>query len=104
MADLDEDIARIAALRGVKPEAYVAQAHAPPRISYADLKAVVSIPDGFDPTRDLLFFDRLPPAVRAFIREQERPLVAAAVYRIWYEVRDESLVCQAIRHTLRRPK
>ncbi len=104
MSDLDDEIARIAALRGAKPEFYQAAARelAKPRVTWTAVDAMATIPEGFDPTRDMLWFDRLPPAVRARIREHDNMLNSAAIYRVWFELLDESLVIEAIGAAIRR--
>ena len=104
MTDLDDDIRRIAALRGQRAEFYqAAQREAEkPRISWALVDMIATIPEGFDPSRDLEWFDRLPPAIRAAVRELDLQLNSMAIYSVWFEVRDESLVLQTIATAIRR--
>lgn len=73
---LDDDIARIAALRGRKasdyadPERFVAR----PQLTPAHVANVFRMsPNGVD---DIRAWDRLPSASREFIRESPRPINA----------------------------
>lgn len=108
MTDLDDDIRRIAGMRGRtidETERLVADAAAAPPISYAALYRCLSM-EGVIPAHDLEWFDHLPQALRDLIREEPTPINSMWVYRLWFEVRDESLVVEALRHVIakRRPK
>jgi hypothetical protein len=71
---LDEDIARVAAMRGQNTAEALAKAA---RLAQPDLKrdmvALILKPSP-DERQDIRWFDMLPPASRAFIRECETPL------------------------------
>ena len=102
MSSLEEDILRIAALRGRHDTAaLVEQAQAPEPISWAELQRCTST-EGIEPDRDLAFSDALPERLRRFFRDAERPLNAMWCYNLWHRVRDEDLVIQAITAAIRR--
>lgn len=65
MTDLDEDIARIAAMRGRKAEDYTGPARPRPRLAAQTIKLLFE-PTKAEATADI---DDLPEPVRVFIRE-----------------------------------
>jgi hypothetical protein len=80
MSALEDDIARIARLRGRDPAEALARAReAQERLpDPSRLLALIFTMDG-DTEHDLLVFDRLPPASRQFIYSAPRPINS----RIW---------------------
>lgn len=107
MTTLDDDIARIAALRGRTPEQAaraIAAAHAPryPQRSEVD-RILVMTPDT---DLDLRAYEALPPKSRAFIRESPRPLNACAWAELLVLTQNEDEIIKAVGYCLppqRRP-
>ena len=83
MTMLEDDLARIAALRG-RPANYYTDSGARPErpLSPALLDNLFSMPP--NPARDLRSYDRLPPESRRFVSESPLP-INAAVYRALLE-------------------
>lgn len=80
---LEDDIARIAAIRGRRPEDYAAGPPRRPIQRDACDRILVANPS---PSRDLDFYDQLPEKSRAFIRNHDAWPLNAMWW--WYTLRD----------------
>lgn len=100
MTELEDDIARIAALRGKKAEDYApaARAKLAPHPTHIDL---IMTPQP-NRRRDIRATDTLPPASREFLRES--PLMLNSV--VWADALaggiDEGLLLEAVRVAVER--
>lgn len=93
MADLDADIARIAALRGRKVEDYTTN-----RRRYVDVHRLEGLLHMTPETRlDLQCIDQLPPASRALIVNWERQINAIMWLELLQEHEDEAFVIRTFR-------
>lgn len=93
MAELDDEIARIAALRG-KPVNYYTERAEARREGYelhANTIAAIFSPHP-DPRRDLRAYDRLPAEVRTFVSESTLQLNASAIAGVAQEISPERLI------------
>lgn len=98
MPTLDEDIARIAALRGRSAEPYVAAAHQPPRLTRPAVMRILT--PNPHPQHDIAFFDALPAKSREFIRGREEPLNAMWWTHLLHETKDEDAIIKAVLYCL----
>ena len=99
MPTLDDEIARVAALRGCG----VADVHAAAseRRRYPTRPEVeVILRSNPDPADDLAHFDILPSRSRAFIRDQQRPLNAHVWAELLQRVGDEDEIIKAVAYCL----
>lgn len=93
MADLDDDIARVAALRG-KPVNYYTERAEERREAFAlheNTVAAIFSPHP-NPDRDLKAYDRLSAEVRAFVSESTLQLNACAIASVVDEVSETRLI------------
>lgn len=102
MTELEDDIARVAALRGQTPEQAAAAAEALRLQRRRDALSEQRIGGLFlalaDQKRDLRVYDRLPPASRAFMREETAVHVCAIKWREALDLcGDEAALLAAVR-------
>lgn len=103
MTALDDEIARIAALRGRTSDTaslIAEQARAQRRIPWADIDLIFDANP--NPTADLAAYDALPEAVRTVLREAPvlAPLNAAAALRLIEMGKDVDAIIKAVQQRL----
>lgn len=107
MTALDNDISRIAALRGRTPEQAaraIAAAHAPRYPHRHEVDRIFAMSGATDD--DFRAYEALPPKSRAFIRESPRPLNAVAWADLLVLTQNEDEIIKAVTFCLpptRRP-
>lgn len=94
MSALDDDLARVAALRGKPAEDYVGKAAPSPRLTRQTLLLVFQLQPATE--RDLAAYDALPPTSRTFIRECPLP-INALVWASALEIFGEAALIDAAR-------
>lgn len=103
MTDLDDDIARVAALRGRGAETQALQdrqAHLKRRVAWSEIDDVLKAPA--DPHADMLAYDELPQALRDCFREAPtlKPINAVAALRLVEAGREVDSIIEAVQHRL----
>ena len=101
MSTLEDDIARIAALRGRTVADVLASAEAHKRKLPIAVIDTILHPTS-DSRADLEFFDALPADSRAFLREHEKMLNAVAWAGALEAGYDEALLIEAVEWRLRK--
>ncbi len=102
MGQLEDDIARIAALRGRQPEELLERARRGRFPERHEAEAILRANPNVD--RDLDWYDRLPAKSREFIRSQTIPLNAAAWYSLLHETGNEDEIIKAVTYLIPPPR
>lgn len=115
MGQLEDEIARVAALRGRKPEDVAAlqeqQAYVARRVAYADIEAILKAPSA-DPWGDMLAQDALPQRLREYFidvhaHQAKAPLNATEALKLLAQGKSVDAIIGAMQQrlsaTARRP-